>query len=402
MIAAPQHESELSRLISLTELDLDYTELSKHLDRLTTLAAQLTNTTISMVNFIDAYSQWTVSDHGIGIQKLPREQSICQYTILENELLEIENLAEDRRFQDLFYVKGEPHIRYYLGVPLRFDDDLPIGSLCVMDPEEKDLSQQEVETLKLLSEEVVDKIRGLVELQQLQKKADRLSLLNRKLSHDIRGPVSGIIGVAEMVEMQGADNSLEEMMEYMRLVKEGGESVLQLADEIMKQRSVTSGDNKGSEHLISLEELSDKLRHLYSANAAAKQLNFRVSVEDNAAGFNIPRYGLLQICGNLLSNAMKFTPDGGQVRLHLNAISDKKGQPRELLIEVRDNGEGMPKEKIRQIMEGDTNSTPGTEGEKGYGFGLSVVKHIIDKRKGSLEISSETGGGTTFHVHLPL
>lgn len=402
MITAPLHEHELSRLLDLTELDLDYTELSEHLDGLTDLAARLTDTSISMVNFIDAYSQWTVSDHGIEIQKLPREQSICQYTILENEMLEVENMAEDHRFQDLFYVKGEPHIRYYLGIPLRFEDGLPIGSLCVMDPAEKELGDKDVETLKILADEVVEKIRGLVNAQRLQKRVKELTNLNRKLSHDIRGPISGIIGVAEMVEMQGESNTLEELMEYMNLVKEGGESVLELADEIMKQRSYTAENVQEGDHLIDLDELASKLRHLYSSNAIAKKLDFRVSAEENASGLRIPKYGLLQICGNLISNAMKFTPDGGKVSVHLNAISNKKGEPKELLIEVRDSGKGMPQEKVREIMEGDPHSTPGTEGEKGYGYGLSVVKHIIDKREGSLEIVSETGKGTTFHIHLPM
>ncbi|WP_163378763.1 sensor histidine kinase [Cyclobacterium sp. SYSU L10401] len=113
-----------------------------------------------------------------------------------------------------------------------------------------------------------------------------------------------------------------------------------------------------------------------------------------------PKAKLLQILGNLISNAIKFTPAGGQVVVNLNLI--ERSQYRKLVVKVTDTGAGMTERQIEDIMKGEGNTTAGSAGEKGYGFGLPLVKHLIDGMRGSLKIDSKIGEYASFEVSLPV
>lgn len=137
-------ENELERLLALSELDLDFMDLNKNLSDLTMLAAKIAGTEVSLVNLIDHYTQWSVSSFGIDIAQMPREESVCQYVILDpdREEFEVKDLAKDERFKDKFYVQGNPNLRYYYGIPLKVSETVSLGALCVMDSNFKALSPE--------------------------------------------------------------------------------------------------------------------------------------------------------------------------------------------------------------------------------------------------------------------
>ena len=106
------HENELDRLLALSNLGIDYYEPKQGLNYLTELAAKICGTEISLVNLIDSFTQWSVSSYGMDISQMPREESVCQYTIhtSSNEGLEVKDLRDDERFKNMFYVKGSPNL----------------------------------------------------------------------------------------------------------------------------------------------------------------------------------------------------------------------------------------------------------------------------------------------------
>jgi GAF domain-containing protein len=130
---APIPSNEMDRIITLADLDLYYTGYQDDFKDLAKLAAKVTGTNISLVNLVDTFTQWTLSN----IAQMPREDSVCQYTIMENDHFEVENLATDERFKDKFYVADDPNLRYYYGVPLKTEEGGNIGALCVLDTEYK-------------------------------------------------------------------------------------------------------------------------------------------------------------------------------------------------------------------------------------------------------------------------
>jgi hypothetical protein len=108
----PVNEDE--RIWALTEFDIDYSDSSVLLKDLVELAAKIAGTKISLINLIDTYTQWTVANFGLPIEQMGRDESVCQYTILNNESFEVKSLSSDDRFKDKFYVVDNPNLEYYL------------------------------------------------------------------------------------------------------------------------------------------------------------------------------------------------------------------------------------------------------------------------------------------------
>lgn len=157
-IAPPVPENEMQRVIELSEFDLDYSSLDEQFKDLTKLAAKVAGTDISLINLIDSFTQWSVSNYGLDIQQMPREDSVCQYTIVTENFFEVKDLSADARFRDKFYVKDDPNLRYYFGVPLQADNGIQLGALCVLDTVGKEISPEKVEMLKIIADEIVNRL----------------------------------------------------------------------------------------------------------------------------------------------------------------------------------------------------------------------------------------------------
>ncbi|GAB2607624.1 GAF domain-containing sensor histidine kinase [Belliella aquatica] len=399
----PIPENEFERLLQLSDFDFDYTDLDKQFKDLTKLAAKVAGTEISLINLIDSFTQWSVSAHGFPTMQIPREDSVCQYTIMGNEDFEIKDLSKDERFLDKFFVKDDPNLRYYFGVPLTTPEGNNLGALCVLDTEVKSLSQEKVELLRIIADEIVNRFKILKAVQDLKGKMNEIKENQKKVAHDIRGPIGGIIGLAKVIQDQGNKNQLDEVLEFINLIQRSGSSVLELADEILSQDYSKAESNKVQiNHAVefSLETLKEKLLDMYSVQAVQKNVKFTVTNNDGKDQVPFPKNKLLQIVGNLVSNAIKFTPDEGAVNVALDLQENETDK--ELIIIVNDTGVGMSVEKIDEILNGNANSTLGTGGEKGFGFGLTLVKHLIDKINGSISIDSDQNQGTKFTVRLPV
>lgn len=386
---------EFNRVLELAEYDLDYSSLNDHFKDLSKLAARVAGTDISLVNIIDSYTQWTVSRHGLEVDSMPREDSVCQHTILNGDHLEIRDLSKDERVKDKFYVQGDPHLKYYFGLPLTTAQGNNIGALCVLDTEEKDLSPEKIELLKIIANEIVSRLENTKEVHELKGKIEELTETQRKVSHDIRGPLGGIIGLSELIKEKGRENKIDEILEMMDLIEKGGNSILELAEEILG----SSDKKQPGQNEFNLKTFKRKLEQLYLPQAKTKGVNFKVEISEKNVDVPFPKNKLIQITGNLLSNAIKFTPKDGQVTVELLLIDDEN--LKKLYISVTDTGVGIDDSQLAEIQSGEGKSTNGTSGERGYGFGLSLVNHLVETLKGDLDIQSEVGKGTTFKVSLP-
>ncbi|MBB6500056.1 GAF domain-containing sensor histidine kinase [Pedobacter cryoconitis] len=392
---SPVPGNELERILSLAEFDIDYSSMENNFKDLAHLAAKIAGAEISLVNLIDSFTQWTYSSYGIeGVEQMPREESVCQYTITGDEYFEVPDLLSDDRFKEKSYVSGSPNLRYYFGIPLTTSDGYNIGSLCVLDKDMRRQSPEKIELLKIVADEVVNRLKALKAIDGLKYKLNQVKDTQKKVAHDIRGPIAGIVGLAAIIAEQGDKNNLDEVLEFISMIHKSGRSVLELADEIL-----TEGKELGlKENEFTLLLFKEKLERLYLPQSKNKNINFLVKVNEKNEHIPFIKNKLLQITGNLISNAMKFTPQNGHVTVTLNLETDISQY--KLKITVEDSGVGMDKHTIDCIINGETSSTAGTVGEKGYGFGLSLVKHLVHSLHGSFDIHSEIGSGTTFEVTL--
>ncbi|GGM91816.1 hypothetical protein GCM10010967_26080 [Dyadobacter beijingensis] len=403
IIKAPVPDNEMERLLSLSELDIDYSDHQVTFQDLAKLAAKVTGTRISLVNLIDSLTQWTISNYGFDIDQMLREDSVCQYTIMETDHFEVGDLSLDERFKDKGYVKGEPRVKYYYGIPLKTSDGLQIGALCVLDQECKTLEPEKIELLKIIANEIVSRLKTHKVLENLKRKLLEARQTQKKVAHDIRGPLGGIVGLAQIIRDQGEDNRMDEVLEFINLIHKSGNSILDLAEEILESHNDSPKTPDSQKVWIAqgftLTIFKDKIEKLYGPQAKHKDIRFEVHTSPLTENIHFSKSKLLQITGNLISNAMKFTPPGGAVTVDLHLLIDPARPV--LHISVRDTGIGIGDESIQAILLGNASSTDGTGGEQGFGFGLALVKHLVDSLAGRINITSEPGIGTNFEVYLP-
>ena len=397
---APIPENEMERLLSLSMLDLDYSDHQNNFKDLAKLAAKVAGTSISLVNMIDSLTQWTISNYGLDIDQMLREDSVCQYTILGGSSFEVEDLSADARFKNKFYVAGDPNVRYYYGLPLRTGDGLNIGALCVIDRDKKNLDPEKIELLKIIADEIVSRLQTFKVMEDMKARILEIHETHKKVAHDIRGPLGGIVGLASIIKDQGQDNEIEEVLEFMNLIYKSGNSVLDLAEEILgSNKTKNSAGDAALLNGFNLSIFREKLLKLYQPQARAKNIRFEVNITRATETVPFSKNKLLQIAGNLISNSMKFTPVAGEVIVDLDLSVNESDKT--LVIAVKDNGIGLTEDGIRAILDGSSGSTDGTSGEAGYGFGLSLVKHLVESLNGNLAVRSAVGSGAVFTVILP-
>ena len=396
----PIPANEMDRIIKLSDFDLDYAEMQESFKNLTKLAAKVAGTEISLINLIDTYTQWTVSNYGLPLDQMPREDSVCQYTIVSKEFFEVENLADDDRFKDKFYVVEPPKLRYYFGVPLQTEDGYNIGALCVLDKIGKEITAEKIELLKIIADEIVNRFTALRVIQGLRNKVKEANETRKRVAHDIRGPLGGIINLAQLISEQGDTNKMEEVLMFISMIQKSGASLLDLADEILSmEKKVDTHTEKPSDNQLNLLSLKNKLEKLYAPQALNKKINFSVTTSVQTEHKPFLKNKLLQIIGNLISNAIKFTPPEGSVTVNLDLVT---GADKNMLqINVSDSGIGLDEQARQYILAGSASSTQGTNDEQGYGFGLALVKHLVTGLNGTMDIQSTPGEGAIFKIEIP-
>jgi diguanylate cyclase (GGDEF)-like protein len=156
-VAPPLHPREEERIARLLGYDILDTEADIIFDRLTQMAANLTGSPIALISLVDRDRQWVKSHYGVDLKESSRKDSFCGYTILDAEKpMIIPDSLKDHRFEHNAFVTGEPYIRFYAGIPLQNGDGLPIGSLCVIDQKPRELTPEQITSLKNLAQIAMD------------------------------------------------------------------------------------------------------------------------------------------------------------------------------------------------------------------------------------------------------
>ena len=148
-------DKEDARLAALDSYDVLDTEPEQVFDDLTGLAAQICSTPIAAISLVDRNRQWFKSRVGISVSETLREHGFCPHAIAGEDLFIVQNAAADSRFSGNPFVAGEPHIRFYAGAPLISRNGEALGTLCVVDYVERDLSEQQKDALRSLGRQAM-------------------------------------------------------------------------------------------------------------------------------------------------------------------------------------------------------------------------------------------------------
>ena len=235
-------------------------------------------------------------------------------------------------------------------------------------------------------------------LQALENSKKVLSELNAEkdklfsvLSHDMRSPFASILGFCEILTNESDQLTDEEKREFISYIKEAAQNQLELANQMLDWSRLESG------------RVKQEMKELDLANVAKKSVNglLGLSKKKNIqVASNLPEglhaFGdgqlLMQLFENLISNALKFTPENGRISVDL-ASQDS----RNIVITVKDNGVGIPEADLHRLFKVEEKYTrKGLGGEKGTGLGLPICAEIMQKHQGSIRVESQAGKGTTF------
>lgn len=171
----PKNEDERLEALLATKLLDSAPEAS--FDNLTELAAEICQTPIALVTLLDSSRQWFKSKVGIDFQETPKKDSFCQYTILDDGMLEVRDASKDPRFDTIPAVTSTEHVRFYAGFPIKTEQGYPLGTLCVLDRKPRQLDSAQARALYILSKEVEKLIQLRMEklkLNQANKKIEQV------------------------------------------------------------------------------------------------------------------------------------------------------------------------------------------------------------------------------------
>ena len=302
-------EVEFNRVKSLNQFKIEYDKLQNEFKNLNRLAANIAGTKISMINLIDNYTTWTISCHGMDVSQTPREKSICQYTIQQNDYLEIPAIKNDVRSSGL----NTGDLEYYIGFPLTTDSGSNIGALCIVGHEEQILEKEKVDQLKLIAQEIVEKLTLKRDLKKAKNLVAEAEDSQKKLAHDVRGPINGVLGITDLSAQQ-EQLTLMEAKSYLKMIGKSSKALLNLTSEILSSDVA----NKANISLVSFEELGERIKELYAPQAVVKNIKIEVKYDRRDATTEVNKENLFQIAGNLISNAIKFSPVNETVILALD------------------------------------------------------------------------------------
>ena len=237
-----------------------------------------------------------------------------------------------------------------------------------------------------------------LEIKARAEKAKELFLDN--MNHEMRTPLSGIIGMTDILLRTGLN---EHQTELLKVLKESSDSLLELISNIHELSTIESEGIIIRRNRFSLNELLDKSLGIFRASAMQKEiaLDSQINADDEIFLLG-DEFRLQQILTNLIANAIKFTPSRGEVKV-ITEVESIPGSQANLRITVKDTGIGIPKDKIPILFDKFTQADSSyTREHEGAGIGLAICKELTEMMGGQIGVYSESEKGASFWIRLTL
>ena len=234
-----------------------------------------------------------------------------------------------------------------------------------------------------------------------QSSKAKTTFLNN-MSHDIRTPMNAIIGFTALAQTHLEDPDL--VQDYLTKIATSSNHLLSLINDILDMSRIESGTVKLEEKPVHIPDLLHDLRTMIQSLIEAKNLNLYIDTQDvRHEDVITDKLRLNQVLINIVGNAIKFTPPGGDIIIHLVEKPCKVKHYTTYEFSVKDNGIGMSKEFANHIFDPFTREYSATvSGIQGTGLGMAITKNIVDMMNGEISLESEEEKGSKFTVTLHL
>ena len=387
-------------------------------DRVARLACMALDTPMGAIGLLDRARTWFKASIGLDVASVPTGDGLCARLMGQIEPLVITDTLTDPACRDLAVVRNPPHIRFYVGVPLRSPDGLHIGGLIVLDTKPRpaptpaqiamlrELAVMAVEELELRRArapgiEVMDvtirpNARAASAHRSLLAAYAAKSEFLSSLSHELRTPLNAIVGYAGLIA--GADDSPPSTADHAGEITDAARHMLALVNDILEYSRLEAGNLPIGWQRVVVRPVLESSMRMVAVFATSRGIRL---IED-FCGPDVAMRGdpvrLKQVMLNLLTNAIKFTPRGGTVRVQLTC-----DEPGMLDIVVTDTGIGIAEADIAKSLTPFGQIVP-KEGAhtEGTGLGLPIAKALVERQGGNLRLESRLGTGTSVHIALPV
>jgi signal transduction histidine kinase len=235
-------------------------------------------------------------------------------------------------------------------------------------------------------------------LQQMNEDKNRIMQI---VSHDLRSPLSGIKGLAKILQTEDDAGDPDTVREFSTMIADTADMLTRLVNDLLNVTRIEAGAQIELQPVkCNLNELLLSCINIFCKLAEKKNIRFEYKNLSADASAFIDQPKITQVVNNLLSNAVKFTHGGGSIHI---VLQDNPGATTPgFILSVRDTGIGIPTEQIPYLFQKFSEGRrSGTNNERGVGLGLPIVHSFVQLHGGKVKIQSEEGRGTTVEVTLP-
>jgi len=214
------------------------------------------------------------------------------------------------------------------------------------------------------------------------------------IAHDIRSPITALDGVSEQMNYYLEKDDKSKLNRLANRIDTTAKRLTSLLDNLLNWALLQTGMIPYNPKSVDIQAVAQENIDLFQPVAEAKNISLKNNISDNCSVYS-DESALNTIIRNLVNNAIKFTPAGGEVSIDTEEKGDK------VFIKINDTGTGIAADKLEKIFSREKQSSKGTAGEKGSGLGLMLCKELVELNKGTIQAISEVGKGSSFIFSLP-
>ena len=241
----------------------------------------------------------------------------------------------------------------------------------------------------------------LMEARRMAESASRAkSAFLFNMSHDIRTPMNAIVGFTNLLEKHIDDK--EKVRSYIKKINSSSDFLLSLINNVLEMARIESGKMTLDETIWNVEQFNDMLVSVFEEQLRQKNLSLTRKINITHTDVVCDALKLKEIYLNILSNAIKYTPEGGSISMTLDELPSGQENVSMYKCVISDTGIGMSEEFLSQLFEEFTRARTATESRiAGSGLGMPIVKKLVEFMGGTIEVESQLGKGTSVTVMIP-
>ena len=292
--------------------------------------------------------------------------------------------------------------RSVLAVPMLREGQI-VGALIVRRKRTGSFSSEIVQLMETFASQSTLALLNARLFRELEQRSAELEVASThkseflaSMSHELRTPLNAVLGFSEVLLEQMFGEINEHQEEYLRDIHDSGKHLLELLNEILDLSKVEAGQMQLGYTTFELAPVLDHAASMLRERASLKSIDIAVEADDDVGVVEADELRLKQVVINLLTNAVKFTADGGSVVMRVT-----RSDTDVVTITVTDTGMGVPPEDRERIFESFQQGGRGASREEGTGLGLTLSRRIVELLGGRMWLESEVGVGSTFGFSLP-